>query len=299
MAKTGLMTKATQTQPSAADVKDAERGVFRSEMARTIRDLDLTGNIAELELNGYTVLRDAATPEFFRQLKATMLELAEVRRRMDAPGDLRGLASFLTKNTLTKGRIFEEAILNPKLNAVMAYLLGDGYVLNTQSAMVVEQGNPPLFIHSDNAFIPDPFPAWALVATAVWVVDDLDAANGASRIVPGSHRFGRHPRPGEAEDMAIPIDCPANSIQVWNGATWHGNCGRSAPGQRVTLHTSYVRMHIRPFADHSLVPEEVIARNPPLFAQLLGRGLPFGQERDNGSEPALMERAGRLAARRV
>jgi ectoine hydroxylase-related dioxygenase (phytanoyl-CoA dioxygenase family) len=286
-----------ERKPEAA-LADPQQ-VFRAEMARAIEALDLSANIAELDMNGYTILRDAAPPEFFAELKATMLDLAEQRRRMEAPGDLRGLASFLTKNTLTRGRIFEQAILNPKLNAVMAYLLGDGYVLNTQSAMVLEQGNAPLFIHSDNAFIPDPFPAWAMVATAVWVVDPLDEALGASRVVPGSHRFGRHPRPGEGEDRAIALDCPANSIQVWNGALWHGNSGRTAPGQRVTLHTSFVRMHIRPFADHSLVPEEVIARNPPLFAQLLGRGLPFGEERDNGSEPALMDRARRFAARRI
>ena len=297
MGKVDLMRKpAAKTAPAAGPSDD--RDAFRKDLARTILELDLTANIAELEMNGYTILRDVAPPAFFAELKANVLALAEARRRAGGPGDLRGLASFLTKNTLTKGRVFEQAILNAKLNAVMAYLLGDGYVLNTQSATVIEQGNTPLFIHSDCAFIPDPFPPWAMVATAVWVMEDLDAAAGASRVVPGSHRFGRHPRPGEGEAEAVPILCPANSIQVWNGATWHGNCGRTNPGARVTVHTSFVRMHIRPVADHSLVPDDVIARNPPLFAQLLGRGLPFGEERENGSEPALMQHARRLAARR-
>jgi hypothetical protein len=75
----------------------------------------------------------------------------------------------------------------------MAYLLGDGYVLNTQSAMVLEQGKRPLFIHSDNAFIPIPSRLGDGRHRRLGG-RPLDEALGASRVVPGSHRFGRHPR---------------------------------------------------------------------------------------------------------
>jgi hypothetical protein len=72
-------------------------------MARAIEALDSLGQHRRA---GHERLHDPAgrgPAEFFAELKATMLDLAEQRRRMDAPGDLRGLASFLTKNTLTRG----------------------------------------------------------------------------------------------------------------------------------------------------------------------------------------------------
>lgn len=277
---------------------EAEREAFRAELARRIEAFDLARNITELEFSGYTVVRDVAPPEFFADLRQAILDVNQASRAKHNDGDRRGLFSSTVKNTLTKGRIFEQTALNAKVNTLMAYLLGDGYVLNTQSATIVSQGTPSLFIHTDNAFAPEPFPPWALTATAVWVSEDLDEATGSTRVVPGSHRYARHPRPGEGEESAIPIICPAGSVQIWNGATWHGNCGRTAPGERVTLHTSYTRMILRPFANNDIVPQEVIDRNPGM-AQLLGRGLPFGMEYDNGSDPELMAHAHRLGLRRV
>lgn len=277
----------------------AERADFRETLLAQIKALDLEQNILELETDGYTVLRDVESPQFFSDLRAAVLELTEQRRNnSELAGDRRGLFSYITKNTLTKGGMFEKTVLNPKVNAVMAYLLGDGYVLNTQSATVLTHGTPALFMHTDNAYIPEPYPSWALTATAVWVTEDLDEAQGSTRIVPGSHRFGRSPQPGEADGIAIPIECPAGSVQIWNGATWHGNCGRTAPGERVTVHTSFARMCLRTFSNNDLVSDEVLSRNPELH-RLLGRGLPYAMEYDDGSDPQLMANAMRLFARRV
>jgi ectoine hydroxylase-related dioxygenase (phytanoyl-CoA dioxygenase family) len=248
---------------------------------------------------GYTVIRDAAPRAWFNELRAHIVALSEERRRQGLWGDKRGVFSDTILNCVGKGRVFEEAVLNPKLNALAAYLLGDGYVINATNAIIVEQGAPALPIHSDNAYVPEPFPHWALTFTSVWVTEDLDAERGASRVIPGSHHHARAPKGGEGEDEAVPIDCPAGSVVVWNGATWHGNCGRNAPGERVTFHTSMCRMHMKPFADNASVPQDVVVRNPPLMAQLLGRGLPMGVEGESGPDPVLRAHAARLAARRL
>jgi hypothetical protein len=289
----------TTSKIGDADTRASVRAQFRDELQQRVERLGLTQNVAELDMRGYTVIKDPAPKAFFNDLKTRILELGEQRRKSDLTNDRRGLFSISIKDTLQMGRVFEEAIQNEKLNTLVLYLLGDGYALNSQSAIVLDQGNPALFVHTDNAFIPDPFPLAAQIATAVWFTEDMTMEAGASRVVPGSHHLARQPNPGEGEDEAIAVECPAGSIVMWNGATWHGNCGRSAPGSRVTLHTSFSRMHIRPFANNDRVPQEIIDRNPPLFAQLLGRGLPFGQESENGSDPAMMAHAARLAARRL
>jgi hypothetical protein len=277
----------------------AARSAFRAELTQRIAELDLTANVAELDMLGYTVIKGAAPMEYFRELRAHIQELTRQRRASGARGDRRGVFSDTILNCIAKGRVFEQAVLNPKLNALMAYLLGDGYVINATNAILVEQGAPALPIHCDNAYVPDPFPVWALTATSVWVTEDLTAESGATRVIPGSHHYGRHPNPAEGEDEAIPIECPAGSVAVWNGATWHGNCGRHTAGERVTFHTSFCRMHMRTFADNESIPQDVIARNHPQLAQLLGRGLPHGRESDAGPNPELRGNAARLAARRL
>jgi ectoine hydroxylase-related dioxygenase (phytanoyl-CoA dioxygenase family) len=277
----------------------SERDGFRQELLGAVAELDLWRNVAELDINGYTVVRNAAAPAFFDELRETIRGLSAERRRQGLYGDKRGVFSDTILNCVGKGAVFEQAVLNRKLNTLMAYLLGDGYVINATNAIIVEQGAPALPIHSDNAYVPEPFPHWALTATSVWFTENVDAERGASRVVPASHRYQRAPKGGEGEAEAVALDCPANSIAIWNGALWHGNCGRNAPGERVTFHTSMCRMHIKPFANNADVPQSVVERNPPLMAQLLGRGLPMGVEGEDGPNPELRATAARLATRRL
>jgi ectoine hydroxylase-related dioxygenase (phytanoyl-CoA dioxygenase family) len=294
-----LNRKAIDEAEKRGAANQSLKAAFRDELMQTIADLDLTQNVVDLDVLGYTIIRDAAPKAYFDELRAHIVALSKERRKQGLWGDKRGVFSDTILNCVAKGRVFEQAVLNPKLNALAAYLLGDGYVINATNAIVVEQGAPALPIHCDNAYVPEPFPHWALTITSVWVTEDLDAEHGASRVIPGSHRNARAPKGGEGETEAIAIDCPAGSVVVWNGATWHGNCGRNAPGERVTFHTSMCRLHMKPFANNAAVPQDVIDRNPPLMAQLLGRGLPMGVEGDEGPNPELRANAARLAARRL
>jgi len=294
-----LNRAAIATADARRSAEHTARTAFREEITRRIAELELTANVAELDMLGYTIIKNAAPIEFFQELRERIQHLSRERRELGVRGDPRGVFSDTIVNCITKGRVFEKAVLNPKLNALMAYLLGDGYLINATQGIIVQQGAPALPIHCDNAFIPDPFPSWALTATSVWVTEDLTGESGATRIVPGSHRYARHVDPGEGEDEAIPIDCATGSVVVWNGATWHGNCGRLAAGERVTFHTSFCRMHIRPFADNENVPQNIIDRNQPMLAQLLGCGLPQGKEGEGGPNPELRNNAIRLAARRL
>jgi ectoine hydroxylase-related dioxygenase (phytanoyl-CoA dioxygenase family) len=173
--------------------------------------------------------------------------------------------------------VFEEAVLNPKLVAVMTYMLGRAYMVSTLTAMVRPQGTTALPLHSDNQFMPQPFPPYAQVATAIWCCEDFSAERGAIRFVPGSHKYLRHPTAGEGESRWVAAECPKGSVIVWNGNTWHGNCARTVPGERVTLHTAFSRPHLRPMESYiASFPQHIIDRNGPLFAQLIGLDLPYG-----------------------
>jgi ectoine hydroxylase-related dioxygenase (phytanoyl-CoA dioxygenase family) len=248
--------------------------------AREIRELGLEVNVKDLEERGYTIVRDAFDDEMASRLRTRLLEVAaEDRERgivtMQGPKGPTGQAVF---RLLERGRVFEEAAVHPVLVALMTHVLGWGYTASTFTGMVRPRGTPELPLHSDNQFMPAPFPAWQQVATAVWCTEDFSREAGSTRIVPGSHERLRHPRPGEGEDEAIAIEAPKGSLLVWVGNTWHGNCARQLEGERVTLHTAFCRLHVRPLESYDSLPQEVIDRNPPVFADIVGRRLPFGYD---------------------
>lgn len=82
------------------------------------------------------------------------------------------------------------------------------------------------------------------VATALWLLDDFTADNGATRVVPGSHRKGAVPKSfADPErhhpDETIVIAC-AGSVLVINGHLWHSGTRNRARGPRRVVQCVFV-----------------------------------------------------------
>lgn len=230
------------------------------ELAPRIAEFGLEENCRQLASEGYTVVEDVASTEFFARLRQTILEKANPYATLLADKD----------------PIFAEAALNPKLGALAEFSVGGGFLLSTLATTVRGQNNPSLDIdlHADQNWVPAPFPEHNLLLTCCWATDDFTLEGGATMIVPGSHRQRRMPTLEEAavKEGAIAVECPAGSVAIWDGSVWHGNWPRTLPGERVVLHVSYTRLMMRPMESHpSEIEEQLIGDHGEGMAQLLGR----------------------------
>jgi hypothetical protein len=252
------------------------RAATQPDLDERLASLGLSGNADDLVERGYTVVEDAAPPEFFDRLRARIIECVV---EVEAP---------LTGKLLSRGRIFEEAVCNPRLLALAEVTCGRGFILSQMLGTVRPQWDQGMPLHTDYDLIRDPFPPHAQTMTAVWACDDFTREGGCTWVIPGSHRLRRHPADGEVGDEAVAIECPRGSILIWDGATWHGSHSRRAPGERVALHVMFNRMALRPFEAYDL-PRETIDRNPPEFASLLGLNDPFGKSTVYGADLERLE----------
>jgi ectoine hydroxylase-related dioxygenase (phytanoyl-CoA dioxygenase family) len=247
----------------------------RTRMLARIIELGLEHNVAELDALGYTVVEDAAPFELFDRVRADILSITqEVRGRGEEPFNF-GASTSMVYRLLAKSDAVGDTALTPKLTSIMSYLLGEGYVAQVATGSILDEGAQVGPLHCDNQFFPDPFPVQVHMATAIWCCDDFDGALGSTHVVPGSNHRCRHPRPGEGLDAAVPVVAPRGSIVVWTGHTWHRSGGRTAPGQRVALHTGFSRPHIRAFEGYE--PDEIdrLITRDERFRRLLGADLPY------------------------
>jgi ectoine hydroxylase-related dioxygenase (phytanoyl-CoA dioxygenase family) len=177
-------------------------------------------------------------------------------------------------NLVNKGPIFDSFLLNQTSLALTRHLLGDVLLLHSMTANIAGFGGRAQALHGDQNFTAADI-GMNLLANCAWMLDEFTEENGATRIVPGSHRFGRWP--GLDEDhRTVAATGPAGTLLVWGGRTWHGTGVNRTPKPRHALLTAFCRPFIRPQEASLLsVDPKVLEAASPEKLQLLGF-LPFG-----------------------
>jgi ectoine hydroxylase-related dioxygenase (phytanoyl-CoA dioxygenase family) len=175
---------------------------------------------------------------------------------------------------LFENPIFEQALMNEPVLALITYLLGESCHLSSMGGIIKSQGEQHLELHSDLVGNPSPYPPYAQVANATWVLTDYNRENGSTCFVDGSHLLCRPPSPAEAVDLSLfePIEAPAGSVIIWGSNVWHGAVPRTAPGLRVGLLVFFARWYLykaEPDPATRVTPE-MLARNPKRFRRLIG-----------------------------
>ena len=92
------------------------------------------------------------------------------------------------------------------------------------------------------------------VVNAVWLIDEFTEENGATRVVPGTHRSGIHPSGdlvnGEPRDLDAPVEGEvkvtgsAGSCFVYNAHLWHGGTQNRTRKLRRAQHAFFGRSTI-------------------------------------------------------
>jgi len=280
----------------------AERVKHSEDLDRILAEIKVLGLetfVVELDANGLAIIPPdkVAPPGFADQLRDAVLRLSE-RRSGVIPDTVDGASHANIEATSGQRReawmwrilfedpLFETALMNRTQLALVTYLLGFSAKLSNSSAVVkgpVDLDGPveALGLHSDNRGVPAPFPDYAQVANATWALTDYTLENGCVGYVPGSHRLRRPPTPDDALEQVVPVEAPAGSLLIWHGNTWHAPFPRTSPGLRVSVLYYFCRDYFTPqerYRDE--VPAEILERNSPRFATLMGLadGYGWGEE---------------------
>jgi hypothetical protein len=257
----------------------------RDRVFAEIERLGLIANVGELEMKGYTALtpEQVGPPAFITVLRETIFALAE--RRAGRPIDRETGVDFQDNNSpygqvhslfglIGVDPIFEQALTNQAMLALVTYLLGESCFLHHERAAIKGPGDQYLPMHADPSG-PMPYPYVSQVCNTTFALTDHTIDDGTTCFVPGSHRLCRQPTREEAMDLSsfVPLEVPAGSLIIWHGNSWHGALPRKLPGYRV----SYVQYFSRPSAASDVprnyqaaVTPEMLARNPKRLATLLG-----------------------------
>lgn len=145
---------------------------------------------------------------------------------------------------VNKGAIFDIFYTHPKVLAAMAEVLGPDFKLSSLNYRAAKPGMGLQKLHADWHEPVDQ--GDYKVCNSIWLLDDFSRANGATRVVPGTHLHGRLPQDEMEDPLAthpdeVLIEAPAGSVFIFNSHTWHGGTNNSTDRPRRAIHSYFCR----------------------------------------------------------
>ncbi|MGO9657843.1 MAG: phytanoyl-CoA dioxygenase family protein [Acidimicrobiales bacterium] len=144
-----------------------------------------------------------------------------------------------------KDPMFDLCWNNPRQLSAVAHVLGwrdfKVFSLNGRAALPRE-GHQALHVDWRGAVAPGDYQ----ICNSIWMLDDFTEANGATRVVPGSHRWGRVPSevmedPRQLHPDQVLVLGQAGTVVIFNSHLWHGGTQNLTDRPRRALHSAYVR----------------------------------------------------------
>jgi ectoine hydroxylase-related dioxygenase (phytanoyl-CoA dioxygenase family) len=222
--------------------------------------------VAALGEDGYCAVERLLSPD---ELAAARQSLVDVLER--TPQGRNSFEGFKTQRVyalFAKTRAFDGPATHPLLLGVLDLVLGH-YQLSAPTGIQIGPGERAQVLHLDQSVYPLPRDFPPVVVNTMWALDDFTEDNGATRLIPGSHRWvDRQPTP---DDCVVTATMPAGSVLFYVGKLWHGGGANNTDRPRLGVILEYVASWLRAQETHILaVPRDVVAGLPPRLQELLG-----------------------------
>lgn len=165
-------------------------------------------------------------------------------RYVDTHGEaeLRSVNEFHTiRSPLTHGGdVFLRLVFNPNLLTALGKLIAGKFILNQQNGVI----NPPKETYSQASWHRDlPYQHFLstspLAINALFCVDDFTIANGATFVLPASHKTEAFPSPGYVQRNAVQVEAKAGSFILLDCMMFHAGGFNTTGSERRAVNHLY------------------------------------------------------------
>jgi ectoine hydroxylase-related dioxygenase (phytanoyl-CoA dioxygenase family) len=206
--------------------------------------MDLSGQIALLEEQGYLIIENAIEQELCDEIVAEISRLEDTGAKSLTPNDRTGFNTVRFFDLLNHGEVWQRVAAHPSMMGILKGVLGDDMQLSTMGTAVIGPGEPAQVIHRDDGLYRMDMPHRNLVCNTIWALTDFTQKNGATQIVPETHRLVENPDPDVKYD-AISAEMPRGSICFILGTIYHGGGANNSDERRYALTINYCDSAVR------------------------------------------------------
>jgi ectoine hydroxylase-related dioxygenase (phytanoyl-CoA dioxygenase family) len=267
-------------------------------------DSATTATICEaLDEHGYCIVHGFLSKSEVAEIKADL-------QRILADSNLVGRNDFEGFNTrriyalFAKTRCFDDLATHPLVLSVLENVLGsEHFLLSSPVGIEIAPGEKEQILHRDDGKYPLPRPFAEVIVNTMWAIDDFTLENGATVIIPGSHKSTVDERPrskhrqgtvlgkreqghskkreeqskefarefsgananGNTGERAMQVQAvmQAGSMMFYRGSVMHGGGANRTDKSRIGVILEYVQGWLRPQENHCLAVPAEVAKELP------------------------------------
>lgn len=230
-------------------------------------DSSLTQELEQLDRDGFVILRGVLARAEIDALVSALAPF-EADRPMGR-NDFEGERSQRVYSLAGKGDAFLALAEHSRVMALLDAVLLKGFLLSNLQSIRLHPGETAQAWHTDDAFYLVPRPRKTLGVSTIWAIEDFTEDNGATEVIPGSHRWGMEHPSDRAHDVRKAI-MPAGSVIVFDAGTWHRGGANVSKGTRLAISPQYCQPWLRPQESQLLIvpPERARACSPRVRSML-------------------------------
>jgi len=191
--------------------------------------------LQEIDEVGYAIIPGPVAPHRLKQFAQAYDEA--VLQAVSADISI-GSTTTRVSDFVNRGPEFDELYVYKPVLEACSNVIGQPFKLSTLHARTLHPFSRAQNLHVDFKRAED---GWPMIGF-ILMVDEFREENGATRFVPGSHKWTSNSdknAPAECDDAAA--CAPAGSVIIYNGSVWHGHGANHTGEARRSIQGSYIR----------------------------------------------------------
>ena len=215
--------------------------------------IDPAKHIDEINEKGFSIAEGMIEPEFCDRIKAEISRLENVAPPAIVQNEFTGYKTLRYFDLLNEDAVWQQVAIHPPVLNVIRGVLGSDCLLSTMGTAVIDPGESTQRIHCDDSLYGIARPHKHLVCNTMWALSDFTEENGATRLVPYSHKLDHYPDyqlsrrarqkidpTGADQDFeCIQAEMPAGSVCFVVGTCYHGGGANVSDQRRWALTINY------------------------------------------------------------
>jgi ectoine hydroxylase-related dioxygenase (phytanoyl-CoA dioxygenase family) len=222
--------------------------------------------VAQIERDGFAIVEAVLSSDEVAEKRDDLVRV--LQSTPTGRNDFEGFKTQRIYALFAKTRVMDGPATHPLVLGVLDRLLGH-YQLSAPVGISIGPGETAQVLHCDDGIYPLPRPHQEVVVNTMWPFDPFTRANGATRVVPGSHRW-TDKRPDDSSTV-VDAEMAPGSMMFFIGSVYHGGGTNSTDRPRLGVIIEYAATWLRPQETQLLVmPRDVVRELPQRMQELLG-----------------------------